>query len=463
MKHLAEQYHFSGMPVPQSPEEERSHHEYGPSVLNALRSCPGYRSRGGTNQAAEDGDRLHDEMQKVCKAVVLLNGRCLLNARAVLAKLIECGNIVVGEEEHLYLEKCCDELDFWLTRGVKDILTEGRVHVYNPDGSELNYGHFDVLLVMSDESAVLLDWKFGWIAVPHADDNEQGKCYALGNFQKFPKLAKIIVIFVQPKLHTVTRKLYVRQDVPKLYRNVRTIIEDARDNDKTLRPNPYCDFCKNADGCTALLNPAAQAVAIHEGLPMPKTFEGLQINTPEEAARALYVLDRLEVLIERSGLKEKARQLARENGGQISCEIAPGQRVVIELRTKKPSRHANSPALIADVLKDILTPEQVLGACEPKITRLEEIFAEVLTTKGKAEADEIMQRGQLAADACPDRKTARAILDAAKAEAKDSRVSRKKAVEILNDTLLSENLITSPEGRVEFLKTRLEKTQKQLS
>ena len=37
-----------------------SHHVFGPSALKWVEICPGYRSDGGTNAAAEEGTKLHE-------------------------------------------------------------------------------------------------------------------------------------------------------------------------------------------------------------------------------------------------------------------------------------------------------------------------------------------------------------------------------------------------------------------
>lgn len=419
---------------------ERQHHKYGMSKLNYLDACAGYTARGGTSQAAEDGTRLHEIMDKV---VAELQTCAVIKANAALRSVLE--NETISEDEEFYLESCCKELDYWLAKPWVRIIREENVAILRPDGTELNNGYFDVAIFLSEENVVLFDWKFGWIPVPPAEGNLQGMGYSTAFLQKYPKLKTVGFVFVQPKLHKTTRAAYRREQLPEMYQRIRDVIARVENPEKTLRPGMYCDYCAVASTCTALLNPAAKAVAIHEGLPMPTTFTGLQINTPEEAARALYVLDRLEVLIQQSGLKERAKELARNNGGVLSSEVAPGQHVVVELRCRNAGRTVNSPALIADALKDVLTPEQVLSACDPKITRLEEIFADTLVTQRKAEADAVLAAG------------------GTKEQAKSIRITKKQAREILSSTLHAEGLLSAPGGQVEYLKVRVEKQAKHIN
>ncbi len=460
MKHEAEQFPLPGVPVP-----EPAHHRHGMSILNALAACPGYVSRGGTNQAAEDGTRLHKIMESVIKEVQDDPSRELASLPRVSAKQalqIVLVTTQVSEEELIYLEYCCREFDFWLARNPKAMTSEGRVQILNPDDTELNFGTFDLLLFLTDEVAVLFDWKFGWIPVPAAQHNYQGQGYAVGVFQKYPKLTKLGVSFVQPKLRSTTHAFYHRTNLFKMYAEVRDLIRAALSPTKTLRPCSYCDYCGVAATCKALLNDAALAVSIHEGLTMPEKFIGLQIETPEEAARALYVLGRLEVLVNESGLKDKAKELCREHGS-LSCTLPNGEKVVVEMKQRNSPRSANSPMLIAEALKDVLLPEQVLGACDLKITRLEEIFAEAFVEKREAEAKGILAMAAKNAAAVTDPVLAKDLAKTAAAQAKAARSTKKNAVEVLNSVLLGEGLVTSPEGKVDYLKVRVEKQEKQLT
>lgn len=438
----------------------RTHHKYGMSKLNYLAACPGFTSKPGTNRAAEEGTRLHEIMDKLVAG--FWNG---YGPRATLEQYFDSvlANLTLSDDEEFYARYCCKEFDFWLKWVPVKLAQEEQVAILNPDGSELNSGYYDLAVFLSERSAVMFDWKFGWIPVPPAEGNLQGMGYALAMFQKCPRLEKIGFIFAQPKLHRTTRCSYSREQLPEMYARVREVVRQAENPTKQLRPGNQCDHCAVASTCTALINDASRAVAIHEGMAMPATFTGLQINTAEDAAKALYVLQRLEVLIDASGLKDKAKEFARLNDGKIECEIAPGRRVVVELREKNASRSANSPVLIAEALAGQLTLEQVLGACEPKITLLEDIFADEYVKRGDAEADRCIQDAeQTISDQQLDAKAAKALRATAKESAKAVRVTKKRAIEILDSTLRAEGLVTSPEGKVQYLKTRVEETPKQI-
>lgn len=441
---------------------ERTHHKHGMSVLNYLAACSGFASRGGTNEAAEDGTRLHGVMDQVVRHVCGKQDykeRCALQA----LKVILATNTVT-EEEEIYLEFCCRELDKWLARTPEGarVEIEQRVYIHHPNGQELNFGHYDTLIFLSEEIAILVDYKFGWIPVPDAASNWQGKGYAIGCFQKYPRLKKIGVVFIQPKLHRVTNTHYKVEDCYAMFREVRDVIAAAENPNKTLRPGPYCDYCAHAGTCTALLNEAEQALTVYEGLPaVPAGFTGLQINTAEDAVRAMYVLDRLKVLLEHSDdLKAKAKDFARANNGFLAAPLPDGRLITVELKSRSSPRSADSPGLIAEALKDFISSEQVLGACDLNITTLEKIFAEALVSQHAAEAQGVIAQGEAEArklESSGDLTGAAQARENAKREAKETRLTKKRATEMLSDILTAEGLLSRPDGRVEYLKMRVEK------
>lgn len=443
--------------------EERDHHKYGMSTLNYVGACPGFKSRGGSNAAAEDGTRLHDIMEKVARMCLLTEPRTAAIDALGLVLIVE----TVTEDEEFYLRFCCRELDKWIAKIPRNarIEIERRVHIYNPDGSVLNFGHYDLLIFVNEEIAILFDYKFGWLPVPAAQDNQQGKGYGVGCFQTYPALKKIGVVFIQPKLHRVTTTHYDRKDLFSLYQDIRAIIDAAEAENKALRPGQYCDYCAHAGRCVALINEANRAVAIYEGLPVPEQgFAGLRITNAEDAARAMFVLDRLKVLLEHAeDLKSIAKDFARDNGGTLTAPLPDGRSITVELKSRSAPRSADSPGLIAETLKRFISAEQVLGACDVKITALEEIFANALVSQHAAEAKGVVALGEAEArrlESSGDSKGAAQARDKAKREAKAIRLTRKKACEMLSDILTAEGLLSRPDNKVEYLKVRIEKPTK---
>lgn len=446
--------------TPQVDHTARTHHKYGMSKLQAYRSCAGYEGTDTTSAASEAGTRLHEFMEQVTEEMQKTKGKAL----ATLGSLINESKILVDDSDRFYLEYCCKELDNYWPHKTKSVHSEIQVTVLNPDDSKLNSGYLDVAVMLSEEVAVIFDWKFGWIPVPTASDNMQGMGYALGVFIKFPRLQKIGVVFAQPKLHATTKFVYSRSDMSWMYSEIRKVIDDTKNPSKTLRLNPYCDFCKHNGSCIAQIGNASKAVVKYEALPLPDSFDGLQISTPQQGIAAMYIIERLEGLISKGNVRQRVLEMAKEAGGTLEAEIMPGVIGRVEVRSRKSNRVANSPALIAEQFEPHFGLERaqalVLSACEPSIGALESAFSDAYVEKCTEAANAILAAAEQQANACTDKKQAKAILNEAKAHAKEVKSTKKAAGEMMTDMLTSEGLITRSEAVIEYPKLQIEKVVK---
>lgn len=445
--------------IPDAPDHgARAHHHRGMSKLNALKACAGYDSAGGTNTAAEAGTRLHEHLD-LAIAAVIKRGRApqWMPLTAALDELIAAGTITVEEEEEHYLRFCAREVDKFLPHATA-ILNEIRVYIRRPNGDVLNYGSLDLLLLLPNGVGLIFDYKFGWVPVESAATNMQGKGYTVGALQQIPALKKIASVFLQPKLDSVTTGIFERKNLHGLYKEIETIIDLADAPTKTLRPSSYCKYCLHAGTCTALIKSAAAAVNKFELIELPDVFDGLQITTPKQVILAYYLIDQLEAMIAKGGVRAKAMELAVAAGGSIS-EVVAGRVLTLEVKSRKSPRSANSPILIAETLQDVLTPEQVLGCCDLSIGKLEEIFADEYVARAQKEADKIISDAETAALAEPDKKLATNLRKEGKTRAREAKITRKDAAGILNDTLRVEGLVTSGEGVVSYLKLKVETAQ----
>jgi hypothetical protein len=421
------------------PAAPQQHHKYGGSKLNALAACPGYQNRDETNAAAEDGTRLHGIMERVMRRVTARLAQAKpTTALNELIDLLESGDVFVDENEKPLLVICCEELDSWLKEKPEKILLEALVHLSHPNGEELNHGHIDVLMLWP-KRGVLVDYKFGWIPVPPATQNLQGIGYTAAAFQEFGALDQIDAVFIQPKLVCRTEKRYVREQLYWLFQQVLKVIEAAENPGKTLHPNPYCDFCAVAGTCPAIAKIAQTAVMKYEGINLPDVFRGADITTSEQAIIALYAQQRMEALFEKAEISKRVLEFAQANGGRLELKVSDSETLVVTLGRRKMARRVHSPNLVAEALTQELGEEcaanVVLGASKIAVTDLEDRFADVLVEKRLRESATMKPN-----------------------QAKEHRVTKKEAREILGSILRSEGLMSVADGLLTFPKLRLEKT-----
>lgn len=376
-----------------SPSSTRKHHKYGPSRLNYLDECAAFTSRSGTSEAAEEGTFLHDIMEKVLTQVK--KGRaatCLEQISGWVTKSFP----ELEEEQLVYLRFCSRRCDVFIAKKPNAIHTEISVSVKHPDGKELNHGFLDVLFVFKD-TGILQDFKFGGQPVKPASKNLQGFNYVLGCFQKFPFLNRIGAEFIQPKLNWVSSHLFQRKQTGEIYQRLKTVIDQAefvQDNPKQaqqfMKPGGYCNYCALNGECAVLNNHRAVAVSKYHALPVPPAFSGLVLEKPEDFALARYYIDIIEQGFD--GLKTRAFEVAKANGGELRCTLPNGEEVVYELASRSSNRVLGNAVEVAEALKDVVTEKEVLGAAELAITKLEPIVKTAMVDLAKARGEKLTKK-----------------------------------------------------------------------
>ena len=403
----------------QLPATTRTHHVYSPSRMNYLDDCAAFVSRPGTNEAAEQGTFLHSLMEKMITQVV--RG----SAKTTLEQVQDwvAPNHELSDDEIAYLRFCCRRADVFLTRKPTKVYREIRVKAENADGSELNSGYLDVLYVFGD-IGIIQDFKFGWEPVRPAEDNLQGLNYALGCFCGFAGLNRIGVEFVQPKLNWVTSHIFERRQMSEMHARLKQVIiqveyvtKNPANAQQYMKPGHYCRYCDRAGTCALLANHRAIAASKYSGLPTPPSFKALELQKPEDFALARYWVDIIETGVKE--IKARAFEVAEANGGELRCTLPNGQEIVYAIAERSADRALGSAPEIADCLKEFVSPEEILGAAELAITKLEPIAKQAMVELAK-------ERGE--------------------------KLTKKAAWEQVEATLSAHGLLSRPDTKIRYLK-----------
>lgn len=405
----------------------RKHHKYGPSKTNYLLACAGFKNNDGTSEAAEQGTFLHDIMDKILQHVVKKNAAtCLEQVAAWVTKTYE-----LADEEIDYIRFCCKRCDVFIAKKPTAIYTEIDVNVTGDDKKELNHGFLDVLFVFGD-TGILQDFKFGWEPVKPATSNLQGQNYVLGCFQKFRTLNKIGVEFIQPKLNWISSALFHRSQMAEIYERLASVIRNAEfvqqhpeQAQDFMAAGSYCKYCARATVCPVLANVRGKMVSRYQDLPMPPSFKGLELTKPEDIALARYWCDLAETATKE--IKHRAFEIAELNGGSISCVLPSGEVVAYAVQEKNSDRSLGSAIEVAEALKEVCSSEEILGAAELAIGKLETIVKNAMVELAKA-------RGE--------------------------KLTKKAAWEQIQSTLEAHGLLTRADTKIRFLKQQ--KTTKQI-
>jgi hypothetical protein len=182
-----------------------------------------------------------------------------------------------------------------------------------------------------------------------------------------------------------------------------------------LNPGSACEYCCRVGTCPGYLGAYVTAVQRMGALPsLPTTFNLDAIDSPEKAAIARAWVDFLDAAA--GPIKERAQEIALNNGGQIEATLPDGQVVKYEMKSRGVNRELGSAAEIAECLKDIVMPAQLLGAAKLGLEKTLEIAAPALL------------------------------------EVNPEVGTKKGAREAILSMLEAHGLVTKPDGKVEFLK-----------
>lgn len=226
--------------------EEIKHHEFSPSRLNQFAICPGaYLMQQGIPEEPKSPDADEGTMLHAAVAAHNLEG--------------------LNPEQTAAVQFCLDYIDKIVKesgKNVEAIYYEERLTIYDKDttlpeehtgtGEILTDGIADVVVVYTDKTAEVIDWKFGRGEVPDVKENYQTAAYSLGVYQRFD-CSEVTAHIVQPRLLKTDR--YTFRMFGMLQRAVFRVIDAAKnaaDAGLLLRASENaCKYCKAKALCPA--------------------------------------------------------------------------------------------------------------------------------------------------------------------------------------------------------------------
>lgn len=226
--------------------EQIKHHDFSPSRLNQFHLCPGaYLMQQGIPEEPKSPDADEGTMLHAAVAAHNLEG--------------------LNPEQTAAVQFCLDYLDKIVKESgkkVEAIYYEERLTIYDKNttlpeehagtGEILTEGIADVVVVYTDKTADVIDWKFGRGEVPDVKENYQTAAYSLGVYQRF-NCSEVTAHIVQPRLLKTDR--YTFRMFGMLQRAVFRVIDAAKnaaDAGLLLRASENaCKYCKAKALCPA--------------------------------------------------------------------------------------------------------------------------------------------------------------------------------------------------------------------
>lgn len=284
-----------------------THHEFSPSKLDRIESCP-YSWLNCLNWQSEEGK----EAQR---------GANLHRAIYDDAELAKCS----GSEKSMidFIRK--EHIQPYVEAGLERYV-ELQIHV-TLDNCLLTYGYIDDLTISKNgKIANLKDWKFGGYEVEEAKDNKQIWAYVCGIFQKFPTVEKVYATVVQPIYGAADydkQACFERKDLHYLLCRLNEIIERAKS--ATLADaNATADNCRY---CNKLACPVFKA-KMEENFALlavdPEALSEVETETAIEYADRLLVAEKeiKDILKSKTSAAKKAIIAA---GGSENFRVQAGR------------------------------------------------------------------------------------------------------------------------------------------
>jgi len=324
----------------------REHHDFSPSTLPRLMECPGSYALCKTlppvpeNSDAAEGTAMH--------------------------KAMETGIIPDSftEEQKETVQRCMDCLEVIAGPGAT-IIKEPKMYLYDVDGSEINYGYADDVIITADNRLIVDDWKFGRNPVEFAKDNIQLACLAAMAMQAHG-INKCIAYPIQPRCGRF-EDYYTFTQLDAIVLSIKNIIR------RCLAPDAeFCDG-KHCTYCPALFwgkCPLAKSTALETAATAISVADKLEVMNPVELEtlyRAGKTVEKLQAKV-----KDRIKEVCAESG---SCG---------SLTLKETSNGVECTDILQayKLVSEHMTQAEFLGCCNLSVSQLSKVFAKKMKDAG---------------------------------------------------------------------------------
>ena len=220
----------------------------------------------------------------------------------------------------------------------------------------------NIIDALEATEADLIDWKFGWNAVDDAENNHQGFLYTLGLFKKFPKLEKVTVHFLQPRINYITTHTFTKQDESWLADFANKLVMRVKAGNEFNVNLSNCIYCDNVT-CPAIAEWAQDIAVDYGGLTLPSDLHSSQIDDPEEMDKAYQIAQVVEKWA--SSVKKHAIMKYHEEGMELPN---------YEIKFRKGTRKIISAQAAASIMEEYGVPQDdILKVVNLPVTGAEDL------------------------------------------------------------------------------------------
>lgn len=370
---------------------DRIHHPYSPSTLQAREACPKYQPTHNENEASVMGTMQHTAVEsdmdddRIPDYRALAVVQCKEFAAQRIAAYPGC---TVLREVYLPVD------DEWIAmEDGKPIGTSmsgpryaGLNRTVRPKADFFHgttAGYLDIGIISADETqAEIIDWKFGRWVVSSAEDNLQGISYMLGLKKKFPKLKTCIVRFIQPHIDYESSHTFDISNPDSFLLRVRAVVLRAVEAGKvdedfsTARATVgTCLFCSLVGKCPKVAELVIQVGRKYAPMVVPDDINTVTLGDPTKVGQGLKLAQVVSTWAESYRKNATQKTLNSEEFLPDGYILVPGQRTVIKDARK-----------VGEIAKRFLSPEhadKVEALYDITLTPLDKLISTVAARNTK--------------------------------------------------------------------------------
>jgi len=330
------------------------HHPNGPSSLYRRQRCAAsmLAERGLPDEASADAD----EGTMLHGYVVKLYGDLFTHGA-----IVDSEYAGLEDEQMDAVLTCTNFLTSFDGRGEPWML-EQPLELYDSDFTTVvTFGTPDAVKIIADEDlAILADWKFGRNPVSSPAMNLQFATYAAMIMQKYG-VSRVEAHLIQPRVFDRPEPFAFTQGAG-IVSTVKKVIARCNDLELMRVAGDHCKYCKARHDCTEY----------HQFSTAVVTLEKLAV-TAENVADISSFITQLRKQCDRA--TDILKEVVRESGGRLGN---------VKLIERKGNRVADSKELYASV-QEVLTADEYMALVEPRIAKVEDLYATRLKERGIAE------------------------------------------------------------------------------
>lgn len=316
------------------------------SALPSLAKCPRFVGQEEAGPAAEFGSAFHKAMEL-----------------GDIAHALTPAALKACREGQGFSQKDIEEAYHW----AQDWLAALREQ-YKPEAESLEFETnlemipgrrmlIDHLFCIDDSKYIVLDWKTGR-SMYNAEENLQGKAYALALFQEDVDIDQVMVCFVTPFTKGQSTAIFLRENSDKLALEIHGIVTKAFDPNSLPIPGDACKYCGKFGRCESVAE-----------LTKPEEVEGWLESAKRSPEMMSALLDLCPVLDKLTKeIKAAASKMRFDDGLDI-----PGYTVTHTASKSKVTEVGQVVKYLTSRLG--LEEKDILPYCSVSVSELESIIA----------------------------------------------------------------------------------------